>query len=109
MTDYTSWHVGMKVVCVDDQFDHVLPREIGPVAGREYTIRTISRCPNTGVVGIRVEEIVNPNTGRNPDDAGNNERGFPAPRFRPVQKRKTSIEIFQRLLTDPHVRIEEDA
>ncbi len=77
MSDYTNWHVGMEVICIDDRFDNILPGETAPVAGRAYIIRTISRCPNTGFIGIRVAEIFNPNTLRNCDDTGSNEWGSP--------------------------------
>lgn len=109
MSDYTNWHVGMEVVCVDGRFVP-LHGERAPISGRTYTIRTISMCPATGMVGIRLAEILNPTTTvRKPDDQGSREWGFYAIYFRPVQKRKTDISIFQRLLTHPRVTIGEDA
>lgn len=93
MSDYTSWHVGMKVVCVDDQWHD--PTAFGPcplVAGVIYTVARIQ--PATGLyrggcdhICVQVAEI-------------NWERGFAAPRFRPVQKRKTDISIFTAMLHD---------
>ena len=101
---YLDWKVGDKLVCVDDvnqNFGYVLR------AGTVYTIREMvvvpKGYPDTGQIGVRLAEVVLP---RGFDGS---ERAHKATRFRPIQTRKTDISIFQRLLTNPHVRIGEDA
>lgn len=55
----TPFHVGMKVVCVDDESINPTHRfEVFPKKGSVYTIRTI--CENENGVGLRVDEILNP-------------------------------------------------
>jgi len=103
---YTSWHVGMKVVCIKDSGWDFLPLsgEVYPQFGECYTIREL--LVDGGDICLRLAEIENPrHSGKNRSE----ECAFIASRFRPVQKRITDISIFTRLLTDPHVRISEDA
>lgn len=94
MSDYTSWFVGMEVVCLHGYYPGKL------VAGQTYTV---SRIGLDGLVGTSVMVDLE---GVEPGSFG---PGWFASRFRPVQKRKTSIAIFQRLLDNPRVRISEDA
>lgn len=98
MSQYLSWHVGMKVVCVDDS----PAMEAGEVrdrlvCGRIYTIREIGpepRCvENPRLAGGWCEVNVWLNEVTRVGDLG-----YAASRFRPVQERKTSIEVFTKLL-----------
>lgn len=100
MGPYVSWHVGMKVVCLKDY--SWLPSEGGyfarctyPVLGRVYTIRRIGMLP--AGMGILLTEIVNPIG--DPRVGFDGETGFSPRSFRLVQPRKTSIAIFERMLT----------
>jgi hypothetical protein len=85
------FHVGQKVVCVDE-FDFIEPDEVPPVKGHVYTIRGMTD-KGEGLF-IVLEEIVN--LPRQYDE-GFAEAEFDAECFRPV--RTTSIEIFERMLT----------
>jgi hypothetical protein len=99
--DFTSWHVGMKVVCTYD-YDVASLRARGtycarcsfPVRNGIYTLRRIGSIE--GHVAILLAEIVNP--------IGdirlgfNGESGFYAKHFRPAQTRKTDISIFTAML-----------
>lgn len=92
----TDWHVGQKVVCVNDTWN--VARLIGlgeskPVAGRVYTIRKILVVSDG--VGFLLDEIVNvPRL----YTEGIFEHGFFAFRFRPVTTKSTDISIFRRLV-----------
>jgi hypothetical protein len=99
----THWHVGMKVVCTKrgpwrGRADRC---EVNPIHGCIYTIRSIQAYFDG--VFIRLEEVRNPEY----DDA--QEAQFWAAHFRPVQPRKTSIEVFHRIRLYPSIRIREDA
>lgn len=94
---YRDWHVGMKVVCIEPVDD---PESPNPAYGEVYTIAWIG--VSCGDVMIDLVELPCP-------ESEEFNRGYLAEGFRPVQQRKTSIEIFKRLLINPHVRIEEDA
>ena len=97
-----GFYVGQKLVCVDDTLQPgVAPwrPEDKPVVGNIYRIRQVTT--DTGYLGLRLFEFDRPNTylGIGPWGAYH----FPdlpyfASRFRPLVERKTSIEIFQRLL-----------
>lgn len=97
MSEYTSWYVGMKVVCIKDGAWQLaggfVDREvIFPLAGAVYTILAI------GAVGDEVYvKLV---------ECGDYAQ-FAAFRFRPVQPRKTDISIFHSILNGH--RISEDA
>lgn len=94
-----SFHVGQKVVCINDRGIENDLFERGPTKGEVYTIRNI-RTDKRGNVGFRLVEIVNqPNPRREPDETGDREAGFYARRFRPVKT--TSIEIFKAMLVNP--------
>lgn len=92
--NYTSWHCGMKVVCIKRgawQGTLVDTRKCPkPKYGEVCTISAIDHL--SGYVCIRVE-------GYHPKD------WFTASRFRPVQTRKTDISVFQRILSNPHKKI----
>lgn len=106
MSDYTNWFVGMEVVCVDDMQDVTPPEDHGfLVAGKVYEIVEIELIPKGSWVygGFAAKDIVFICLAGHPD------AGFDAEGFRPVQKRKSDIAIFTRLLDNPRVRITEDA
>lgn len=102
MSDYTHWHVGMKVVCVGDQ-PQGLPgtdREMhGLRQGSVYTIRAIGEFHHPVAPGfypkeisIWLKEILRP-------PCFGVEVPYSASRFRPVKKHKTDISIFREMLT----------
>lgn len=112
---YHDWHVGMKVVCVDDVFDESGRNGIGracevvPVAGQVYTIRAIGKFypGNPEELVIVLNEIVNPVLPyRYGYSVVRSERCFGVFRFRPVQKRKTDISIFTAILHDQRDKVE---
>jgi len=89
---------GAKVVCVYDLSSAARPGVKCPAVGGVYTIRdafTESRFNGGGEVFVRLGEIIN-----TPDETaiGPYEPAFHCEVFRPLQKRKTSIEVFERLL-----------
>lgn len=101
MTDFTSWFVGMKVVCVETWCREPYRGhgdEQGPVAGQVYTIRQIGLLDPTepSTICLRTVEIVNPV--HNYDEVARFEICFAAERFRPVQTRSTDISVFTALL-----------
>ena len=92
-----NFHVGQKVVCVDDTFTHT-PLYIGtqrPTAGATYTIRYVgaSAQPSRDGVVVLLEEIVNPirHYGNGPY-----EPGWHRGRFRPLVI--TNIDVFTKML-----------
>lgn len=93
---YLNWHVGMKVVCVDPR---PIPDEL--VYGEIYTISWIG-ITGDNQVSIDLVEIPAP-------EDEENWRGYVPEGFKPVKTRKTDISIFTRILSNPHVRIREDA
>lgn len=95
-----AFYVGQKVICVRD--DIAAPRkypEAYPKRGCVYTIRGIKEGGKRGVA-VWLEEIHNQKFSY---DDGYREVSFYHWRFRPVIERKTSIEIFQRMLTPSKV------
>lgn len=108
--NYTSWHVGMKVVCI------ATPEQIAVVASRlpaanypkpdgVYTIREIRDDAVYGAGGVIVlllNEIDNSHfigTGVKGKYFNYVEPGFRIKSFRPVQTRQTSIEVFTAMLS----------
>ena len=88
-----NFRVGQKVVCVDDQdfpFHHC---KVFPQRGIIYTVRGINPADYRGPAHLWLEEIHNPLT------MSGEEYSFHIRRFRPLVTRKTSIEIFERMLT----------
>jgi hypothetical protein len=99
-----SFEVGQKIVCVNVDTNgnkvNVSPAEHryrGPLSGLTlnavYTVRSTFISPETGDVCVRLQEIKRPTV-------NGIELGYGAFRFRPVQKKATSIEIFQKILAD---------
>jgi hypothetical protein len=103
-----TFRIGQKVVCVGIEgtpradwsewpaYYKIVKPERGPV----YTVRD-SRIGANGRQHIRLVEIVNPPAKF--IDAPDQEPWWWAEGFRPVVERKTSIEIFTKLLADNRV------
>jgi len=91
----SHWHIGMKVECIKTgEWTNRLACEVVPVFGRIYTIRSVDE--NEHGVWLRFSEVINSALSyRN----GVREARFSSIRFRPVQTKKTSIEVFTALLT----------
>jgi hypothetical protein len=92
-----QFHVGQKVVLAfpyDGQTHRAASfcGETLPSAGIVYTIREIEPPDHTGLVFIRVFEIVNP------AEHEFGECAFNSQRFRPLTDRKTDISIFTDML-----------
>lgn len=94
----TDWHVGQKVVCINDTWAHpsYVHVQNRPVVNGIYVVRAVliaHRVPH-----LRLREVRNPKM--NWTEIGFAEIAFAANRFRPVvePKRKTSIEVFKKLL-----------
>lgn len=85
-----AFHVGQRVVCVNDRPING-PHLGGLKRGQVYTVSGFGACAD-GSLGVHVEEIWR-------------EGGTPffAHRFRPVVERKTSIAIFEAMLTPSQV------
>ena len=99
----TAFMVGMKVVCVDDDFSSFRHYpEINPVKGDVYTVREV-RGP-----AILFLEIENQKHWYRGYDEGLIfiEKGFKADRFRPIASRPTSIAVFQAMLTGKKAGVE---
>jgi hypothetical protein len=116
---YLDWKVGDKIVCIADQdrIDAVhatVPGSIYPQSGKVYTIREMrddSQWHSNKVV-VLLKEIDNSHllgAVLVPGTKCYVEPGFNPNGFRPVQPRKTSIEVFQRIRLNPSIRIREDA
>lgn len=105
-----EFHVGQRVVCVNDRWDDRRPlrtiaHEVIPTAGVVYTIREIGflmpHYPDS--VCVRLEEISNP---LKEYVDGTFERAFGVYRFRPLRERKTSIECFRALLNTNETKVD---
>jgi hypothetical protein len=94
--------VGQKVVCIDDQVGTNEPMASsynpldGLTVGQVYTIRWIGMYKGFYLkefVGVRVVEIK-----RDVDPSEGVECCFRASRFKPLEKKKTDISVFKKLL-----------
>lgn len=111
-----DWHIGQKIVCVNDEFPKLVGKEILPKKNCVYTIRDIlvteqefSNNPDCRVFFL-LEEIVNiPSFYRTPQSTIIfSEVYFVSRRFRPLEELSKneeyveSIDIseFQKLLTE---------
>lgn len=92
---YLDWHVGMKIVCVDNVDDELPPN---PKCGQVYTISWIGAAED--VIMVDLLELPNP-------DSADFYRGYSADIFRKVQPRKTDISCFTAILNGH--RVPEDA
>jgi len=101
-----NWHIGMEVECIDDEGFRPFIRQ-----GEKYTVTAVVPWHGyfKGVMcsfqAIELAETYNPSDEMDPDAP----RGFASLRFRPVQKRSTSIEAFNKILLNPRIPIREDA
>lgn len=92
------WHIGQKVVCVDDAF-HPLQglylRNL-PARGQIYTVRGAKR--NGALV---VEELVNPPIPRRLADGRviQEEPHWHRLRFRPAQERSAGMDVLRGILS----------
>lgn len=89
----TNFHVGQKVVCINgDGAPTLVERKVYTVtAVWGITLPTGLGREDTGVAVAEAEPV-------------SSLLGFAASRFRPVTTRKTSIEIFQRMLNPSRVK-----
>ncbi len=97
------FHVGQRVVCVDDKIHPVYCHGNGPIElhlGKIYTISHVS-VPHIiydDVLGVHVAEV---------------DRPFHCPfgywRFSPLIEKKTDISAFEELLLKKPTRVTEDA
>jgi hypothetical protein len=109
-----SWefHVGQRVVCVDDDWD-MPPRQDGipwvdePCRikrGRVYTICHMYVCPLDGFLCLALSEVPRTPVGI-AVALGVTQLGFRATRFRPIQTRKTDISCFTAMLNPQRKRV----
>lgn len=87
------WHIGQRVVCIDDVFDERFVRIADglPIKGMVYTIRTIREID--GEIGFLLHEI------KNKEFQFLNaygEQGFLSKRFKPLDEKR--IDIFRAML-----------
>lgn len=99
------FYIGQQVVCVDDteqQFPwYCCFNEIKPVKGNIYTIRGFEPEPYEDFPGLYLEEIINkPGRYAHPNRFYGQiiEQSFHIGRFKPIQKKKTDISIFTKML-----------
>ena len=98
-----SFHVGQRVVCVNDEWQDWWPHyeywwPHKPIKGHIYTIRAVRYDPIRKGDGVLLYEIHNPE--RLWGDGNTGEGGFMAYKFRPLTERKTDISVFKRILAD---------
>lgn len=104
-----TFRVGQKVVCIQTVTERAAaswsqhkPRY--PAVGGVYTIRTLNMWPGRDVCLLTFDEL---NNAHMVPSLCLIEPGFDARRFRPVVERKTSIEIFTKLLMPSPARSRE--
>jgi hypothetical protein len=106
-----TFYVGQKVVCVDAACTTVLGlQEL--IEGSTYTIRWVGHAPHkqlrngrfSTTVCVRLVEILRDTC----PTTGIVDLPFNIQRFRPVVERKTSIEIFKRMLNPSDRKINEE-
>ena len=97
MSAFLDWKVGDKVVCTKRGGWWLVSGTGGPTVNPQYgEICTISSLVLKDVLCITVD--------------GYHARSlYEARRFRPIQISKTSIEVFNRILLNPHIKVGEDA
>ena len=103
------FHVGQRVVCVDDR--PLAPEwrwtghEVMPVRGAAYVIREVN--PKSG--GVRLAEVINAPAiyqRRNGRGVFIGELWFHYDRFRPIEP-EASIEVFTDILRQPERELED--
>lgn len=112
-----TFHVGQKVVCVDDNFpNNAMPtmavrRPNLPRAGAIYTVRRVFietfERGRKRELALHLYEIVNPEASWKGED-GVSEIGFVATRFRPLIERKTEtgMSILRKIADDASKKLE---
>lgn len=94
------FHVGQKVVCVNDEeptYGQRRPARRRVTKGKVYTVKCAPFINVWGNLAILVGEV--------PDrDDGGTESGFRVSRFRPIVEKKTDISIFKKMLTPNKVK-----
>lgn len=98
-----TFHVGQKVVCVDDDWYVADLPELQCVPKKHsiYTIRAIEQIGDGD--GFLLCEIVNPVIEW---DGVTAEPTFDAESFRPIVERKTDISIFKKMLIEAPKEVE---
>lgn len=86
------WHVGQRVVCVDDLFEDIYDEET-PKRGVVYTIRGI-KFWTVDKLSFTLEEITNP---LKLYKEGVSEKHFRETRFKPIDEKR--LDIFREMLT----------
>lgn len=98
---YRDWYVGMEVVCVQGSIGRGYGDEKRPEVGQTYTIRQLSIDTFTGIMCIRLAEIVNPvriYTHIITQEDFEIEPAFSCRLFRALDERKTDISVFTAML-----------
>ena len=86
-----TFRVGQKVVCIKG--GTTLVNGFVPITGSVYTIRGFFLGPVAGEPRVLLAEYIHP------EKFEGVEIGWNALRFRPVVERKTSISVFEAMLT----------
>jgi hypothetical protein len=94
----SNFHVGQKVVCVDDTPHPYGPQSVSVRKGCVYTVAGFGIPTNDGCPSIFVVEVRAANEGEG--------YGFLAYRFRPVAERKTDISCFTAMLEPKKARVD---
>lgn len=95
-----SFHIGQKVVCVDDGPPEFNLRKEGLRRGAIYTVREVGlRSWFDGAPAVRLMEIIR---GPKASETGDEDSDTPfwAHRFRPLIEHKTDISVFKKILAD---------
>ena len=101
------FHVGQKVVCIDDdwaiqEYQRQWVPNV-PAKGAVYTISEITNLPQDYGCSLRLVELPNPIPPW--DDIAR----FSVTRFRPVVERKTDITVFEEILRNTKAPVTDDA
>ena len=100
MTSYRDWHVGMRVVCINDNWgsyssgSYSIPTRV-PMLNEVLTIRLMRWSERHDGLYLSFEEIPY----RQADGPVWANIAFAADFFRPLEVRKTDISIFTAMLT----------
>lgn len=101
------FHVGQKVVCIDDtNFTH---KNVGDtvMAGRIYVIRGFDRYVRKSVRGIYLNGVYC--RARRGGRGNGEELSWKPYRFKPLTERKTDISVFERIRDGVTRKIKETA
>lgn len=100
------FHVGQKVVCINDNFNGGFGDETDPVKGGIYTIRDIRPWRNGHDAGFLFFEI---NNLARHYEGGFMECSYNVKKFKPLEERKTDISSLVALLNPINHKQLEDA